>query len=113
MNAHALPGRFSALDYKARSIYYTGRGREGGQIMRRIGGTASSIVRRGVAAILFTVVGMLLAGGPGQAAGRPAVGATVSRQAGLIGVSCSSADTCMAVGTLLEGPTRDRGLPPC
>jgi hypothetical protein len=69
--------------------------------------------RRGVIASLLTaggLLGLLLAGGSAQAAAwqdasspTPAI---VASQAGLQGVSCSSAHACMAVGTLLAGSGR-------
>ncbi len=75
--------------------------------MRRLGETASFILRGGVVATLLTVLGLLPVSEPAQAAGRsgtpvPAAAAATS-QAVLIGGSCSSADACMAVGTLLTG----------
>ncbi len=78
-----------------------------GEIMRRLGETASVISCRAVVAVLLTVVSMLLVSVPAQAAGRPGApvpaAAAAASQAGLSGVSCSSADACTAVGTLLTG----------
>jgi hypothetical protein len=60
----------------------------------------------GIVAILLTVA-VLLA----QAAGSSGAEAATASQAVLIGTSCSSADACMAVGTLLKGPPVSAGFP--
>ena len=62
--------------------------------------------RRGIAALLLTAAGLLA-----QAAGSPGAAAATTSQAVLIGVSCSSADACVAVGTLLKGPPVTAGFP--
>ena len=83
--------------------------------MTRLGGAASFRLRRGVVAALLAVVGLLLAGVPAQAAVRPGApvpaAAAATSQAGLIGVSCSAANACMAVGTVLKGSPVLKGFP--
>jgi hypothetical protein len=75
--------------------------------MKILGKTAAVRLRRGAVATLLGVLGLLLVGVPAQAAGRsgaPVPGAAdAASQAGLSGVSCSSANACMAVGTRLAG----------
>ena len=68
-------------------------------------------LRRGLVGSLLTVVALLLVSVPGQAAARSAVLApgAATGQAGLSGVSCSSARVCMAVGTRLVGSPVRKG----
>jgi hypothetical protein len=66
----------------------------------------SFIRRRGVVATLLTVAGLLA-----QAAGSSGAEAATTGQVVLAGASCSSADACMAVGTLLKGTPVSAGFP--
>jgi hypothetical protein len=76
--------------------------------VERASGTASFMLSRRVIAALLAAAGLALVSLPAQAAGRPA--AAAASQANLSGVSCSSADTCMAVGTLLKGSPVTKGF---
>jgi len=79
--------------------------------MRRLGRAASCIVRRGVVTTLLAAAGMLLAGVPAQAADGSGLAPAAASRAVLIGVSCRSANACMAVGTLLAGSPSLTGFP--
>jgi hypothetical protein len=75
--------------------------------MARILSTAVSFIgHRGLAAALLTVAGLLA-----QAVGGSSADAATTSHAVLVGASCSSADACMAVGTLLKGPPVVAGFP--
>ena len=73
---------------------------------RRLGMALSFIRRRGAVVALLTVVGLLA-----QAVGGFSAEAATTSQAILIAASCSSADACMAVGTVIEGPPVIAGFP--
>jgi hypothetical protein len=79
--------------------------------MRRPGGKSCFIVRRRAVAILLAAAGVVQAGIPAQAADVSGVAVAAAGRAVLIGVSCSSANDCMAVGTRSAGSPGSTGFP--
>lgn len=78
--------------------------------MRRPG-SASFSVRRGIVTAVLASAGLLLAGVPAQAADGSGMTLAAASQAVLIGVSCSSANSCVAVGTVSIGSPSFTGFP--
>lgn len=75
-------------------------------MMTRFRTAASFTQRRRTIAAAVIAAGLLA-----QAAGSSAAEAATTRQAVLAGLSCASANACMAVGTLLKGPPVSAGFP--